>query len=181
MEELSPHLAGVAFSLAAVLLALLSPGPNILAIIGTSMAVGRKEGSALAIGVATGTFLWVSLTVAGFTAVIASYAQIMFLLKVAGGCYLIWLGYKSLRSAASRRDVHESAIRLHGGTWPYFRRGLIVQMTNPKAALAMIAIVSIGVHSDAPLWVGGVLILGATLLSLGTLLMPWRFRQRRWY
>lgn len=74
------------------------------------MAVGRGEGVAFALGVATGTFLWVSLTVAGFTALIASYSQFMFLLKIMGGCYLLWLGYKSPRSAASSRDVKEAAL-----------------------------------------------------------------------
>lgn len=39
-------------------------------------------------------------------------------------------------------------------------------MTNPKAALAMIAIVSIGVHANAPWWVGATLVIGITILSL---------------
>ena len=166
MNELSAHLAGILLSLSAVTLALLSPGPNILAVIGTSMAIGRREGVALALGVATGTFLWVSFTVAGFTAVIASYAQAMFVLKILGGCYLLWLGCKSLRSAATKRDVRESAVKLAGGSRAYFLRGVTVQMTNPKAALAMIAVVSIGVHANAPLWVGGAIVIGATILSV---------------
>ena len=166
MPELSPHPTGIFLSLTAVTLALMSPGPNILAVIGTSMAVGRREGIALAMGVAMGTFLWVSLTVAGFTAVVASYAEVMFVLKILGGCYLLWLGYKSLRSAASSRDVRELAVELPGGSRAYFLRGLTVQMTNPKAALAMIAIVSIGVHANAPLWVGIALVVGATALSV---------------
>ena len=39
-------------------------------------------------------------------------------------------------------------------------------MTNPKAALAMIAIVSIGVHASAPVWVGAAIVVGTSLLSL---------------
>ena len=39
-------------------------------------------------------------------------------------------------------------------------------MTNPKAALATLAIVSIGVNAGAPVWVGGSIVLGATLLSV---------------
>ena len=94
MFEISPHLSGILLSLTAVTLALMSPGPNILAVIGTSMEVGRREGVALALGVASGTFVWVSLTVLGFTAIIASYAKVMFILKILGGCYLLWLVYK---------------------------------------------------------------------------------------
>ena len=39
-------------------------------------------------------------------------------------------------------------------------------MTNPKAALAMIAIVSLGVHAGAPVWVGASIVIGTTTLSL---------------
>lgn len=162
----NPHFSGLILALSAIMLALSSPGPNILAVIGTSMSVGRREGIALALGVGGGTFLWVTLTVLGFTAVIASYAQLMFVLKILGGSYLLWLGYKSFKSAASNRSIAESAVYLEGGVRAYFQRGLTVQMTNPKAALAMIAIVSVGVHVNSPSWVAFSLIAGATVLSV---------------
>ena len=166
MTEFQEYLPGVLLSLSAVMLALMSPGPNIMAVIGTSMSVGRRQGIALALGVACGTFLWVSFAVLGFTAVISKYAIVMITLKVLGGAYLLWLGYKALRSASSKKDISANAIRL-SGSLAYFKRGLTVQMTNPKAALATLAIVSIGVHAGAPLWVGSSIVLGATLLSVG--------------
>jgi amino acid exporter len=42
----------------------------------------------------------------------------------------------------------------------------VVQMTNPKAALAWIAIISLGLHGDAPSWVGLVIALGTSILSV---------------
>ena len=166
MSEIQQYLPGVLLSLSAVMLALMSPGPNIMAVIGTSMGVGRKQGVSLACGVGFGTFLWVTLAVLGFTAIISKYAIVMFTLKVLGGAYLLWLGYKALRSASSPKDLNTKAVRLKAHS-AYFRRGLTVQMTNPKAALATLAIVSIGVHANAPVWVGGSIVLGATLLSIG--------------
>ena len=165
MTELQIYLPGVLLSLSAVMLALMSPGPNILAVIGTSMGVGRREGIALALGVGGGTFLWVSMAVLGFTALIAKYAVVMLALKILGGFYLLWLGYKALRSAASGKDPSVSLVALDGEL-AYFRRGLTVQMTNPKAALATLAIVSIGVSANAPLWVGASIVIGASLLSI---------------
>ena len=166
METFSPYLPGIFLAYTAVLLALMSPGPNVLAIIGTSMGIGRREGIALAAGVGCGTFLWVSLTVIGFTAAIAAYAMVMVALKILGGGYLLWLGYRALRSAASTRDVRTTVVALDGRWRSYFLRGLSVQMTNPKAALAMLAIVSLGVHEGAPAWVGMAIVLGTTALSL---------------
>ena len=40
-------------------------------------------------------------------------------------------------------------------------------MTNPKAALAWIAIISLGLKQGAPLWVGAVIVLGTFALSIG--------------
>ena len=39
-------------------------------------------------------------------------------------------------------------------------------MTNPKAALAWIAIISLGLQADAPLWVGVVMVIGTGALSI---------------
>src|SRR5215468_145772 len=166
MDSIPAYLPGILLAYSAVMLALMSPGPNILAVIGTSMGVGRRQGVALALGVACGTFLWVSLTVIGFTAIISSYAAVMVVLKTLGGFYLLWLGYKALRSAATAKDVRTSVVAVNGTWASYFWRGLSVQMTNPKAALAMIAIVSLGVHTGAPAWVGALIVVGTSLLSL---------------
>ena len=46
------------------------------------------------------------------------------------------------------------------------KRGYIIQMTNPKAALAWIAIISLGLTQDAPIWVGFVIVLGTFILSI---------------
>ena len=43
----------------------ISIGPNIPAIIGTSMERGRKRGASIALGVGTGSGIWVPLTVTG--------------------------------------------------------------------------------------------------------------------
>ena len=47
----------------------------------------------------------------------------------------------------------------------YFLRGLTVQMTNPKALLAWIAIMSLGLQADAPLIVAVVIVIGTTTFS----------------
>ncbi len=167
MENMSPYLAGIVLSYGAFLMAIASPGPNVLAVIGTSMAVNRRCGMALAMGVATGTLTWAMLTAIGLSALLATYASAIFAIKVFGGLYLLWLAYKSFRSAASAHDI--DANELAGGrrtTWGHARRGYIIQMTNPKAALAWIAIISLGLAPGAPLWVAGAIVGGTFILSV---------------
>ncbi len=56
------HLSQSGFAFAAFSIGMFSPGPNILSIIGTSMAVSRRAGVAQAPGISTGSFLRTQIT-----------------------------------------------------------------------------------------------------------------------
>jgi threonine/homoserine/homoserine lactone efflux protein len=167
MNDLSTYLPGILMAYTAFLLGIASPGPNVLAVIGTSMSIGRTSGVALAVGVAAGSLCWAVLTVLGLSALLSTYATALTVIKIGGGVYLLWLAYKAFRSAASARDIEAKELagerRTPAG---YFMRGLTIQMTNPKAALAWIAIVSLGLQHEAPALVGVVIVSGTSLLSL---------------
>ena len=160
---MSGELTSLFLALGVFAIGFVSIGPNILAIIGTSMERGRAQGVALALGIGVGSGCWAVLTVAGLTALIASYAEAVLLLKALGAAYLLWWAYKAFRSAA-RADAPVAAMPAPGGN--LFLRGLAIQLTNPKAALHWIAIVGIGLGADAPLWVGLALIVSATTISI---------------
>jgi len=167
MSEIAIYLPGILLAYSAFLLSIMSPGPNVLAVIGTAMGVDRKSGVALALGVATGSFCWAVLTAIGLAAVIATVAWALTAIKIVGGLYLLWLAWKSLRQASSARDIE--AVALAGGPrrpLAYATRGVIIQMTNPKAALAWIAIISLGLQPGAPGWVALVIVAGTSALSL---------------
>lgn len=167
MDIISVYLPGIILAYSAFLLAIASPGPNILAVIGTSMSVGRASGIALAFGVACGSFTWAVLTVAGLSALLAAYSSALLMIKIFGGFYLLWLAYKSFKSAASAHDVEAKPLK-GGDRTPmgYLARGYIIQMTNPKAALAWIAIISLGLKQGAPVWVGLAIVVGTFILSI---------------
>lgn len=160
---MSGDLASLALALGIFSLGFVSIGPNILAIIGTSMQRGRQHGMALALGVGTGSGIWATLTVAGLTALVSAYAWTITALKIFGALYLLWLAFRAFRSAAAREA--DMTARAAGGQ-NLFLRGLAIQMTNPKAALHWIAIVGIGLGPGAPLWLGVTLIVSATAMSL---------------
>lgn len=167
MDAVTAYWPGFALAYGTFLLSIMSPGPNILAIMGTSMSVGRKAGAALAMGVATGSFCWAVLAATGLTALLATYAEALIVIKVVGGAFLLWLAWKAFKAAASRHDI--SAQNLDGPSKSYaryFLHGLVVQMTNPKAALAWIAIVSLGLGPNAPAWVAAFIVAGTTIFSI---------------
>ena len=160
---MSPEISSLFLALGIFSVGFISIGPNILAIIGTSMERGQDAGVKLALGVGSGSAVWATCTVAGLTALITAYAGIVTLLKIFGAAYLLWLAYKAFRSAATPAHFHKP--KAARGKNLYLQ-GIAIQLTNPKAALQWIAIVGIGLGNDTPLWVGFALIFIATTLSL---------------
>jgi len=167
MDQFYTYLPGIILAYSAFLLGVSSPGPNVLAVIGTSMGVSRKAGISLALGVASGSFTWAMLTALGLSALLATYAAAITVIKIVGGLYLLWLAYKAFKSAASAHEI--KARTLDGQTRTflgYALRGYIIQMTNPKAALTWVAIIALGLQPGAPLWVAAVIVLGTFMLSI---------------
>lgn len=160
---MSDELSGLLLALGIFSVGFVSIGPNILAIIGTSMQRGRQDGTRLALGVGSGSAIWATLTVGGLTSLINAYAEAIVLLKIFGALYLLWLAWKAFRSAV-RTDSNVQPEAARGRN--LFAHGLLIQMTNPKAALQWIAIVGLGLGADAPLWVGMTLIATTTFLSV---------------
>ena len=145
---------------------LFSPGPNILAIVGTSMSVSRRSGVLLACGISTGSFVWASLAVSGVTAMMAAYAPVTVFLKICGGLYLLWLafGYAGKSSSLPSGGIPSGTDSPHNRI-RWYLRGLAVQLTNAKAILSWLALVAIVADSNAPLWVSAAMVLGCTSLA----------------
>ncbi len=167
MVQFNEYMPGILLLYAAFGLGLVTPGPNILAVIGTSMSVNRKSGVALAAGVAGGTFLWATLAVMGVAALFATFASALFVLKIVGGLYLLWLAYKIFRSAASTDALEITSLQIaNRGPLGYVARGVIIQMSNPKAALAWLAILPLCIDNGAPPWVWMAVVIGTTTMSV---------------
>ncbi|NNE21457.1 MAG: LysE family translocator [Rhizobiales bacterium] len=131
-------------------LMIISPGPNNMAVIATTVAYGRPAGTAVAFGISSGSFTWAVLTAAGLSAILAQTAGALMVIKIAGGLYLLWLAIKSLRAAVQGPGEINKAGPGHAeNSRSHYLRGYILQMTNPKAALTWIAIISVGLNANA--------------------------------
>ncbi|MHA7776766.1 LysE family translocator [Roseibium sp. M-1] len=158
--------SGLLLAWSAYGLGILSPGPNVLAVMGTSMEDGRRAGLTLAAGMVGGTLVWGTMTLLGLTALLAVYASALTVIKFAGAAYLLFLAWKSFRSAL--RSMPDQAARavMPGSTRHFFGRGLAIQLGNPKAALTWIAIMSLALRDGAPVWTGPAVVAGCLAISL---------------
>ena len=169
VADISHYLPGILLSYLALLVGLISPGPALLGLMGVSLDRGRLAGQSFALGIGTGSFSIGLLTLTGLSAVLAAYADAMTVIRIFGGLYLLWMSYKAFRTAFCKRapvsandDVPPSDPISRKG---YYVRGLALHLTNPKAILTWIAIISIGFAPDAPLWVGAAIVLGCGTIS----------------
>ncbi|MFD1881608.1 LysE family translocator [Paracoccus pacificus] len=159
------HLHHLTLVFAAYLIAVASPGPSTMAIMGTAMNQGRASAVALALGVVTGSMFWALLAATGISTVLTAYAQAIFAIKIAGGLYLLYLAWKSARAALSAEPGPGKPAPRAGSTTLY-RRGLMLHLSNPKAILGWIAIMSLGLRTDAPPYTTLVIIAGCAVLGL---------------
>jgi len=118
----------LAYALALVL-AVATPGPAMVALMARSVARGARAGLRMALGIAVADVVLGALTLLGLAALLASYAWLLIVLKYAGAAYLLWLGFKMWRSPPTQ-DAAGPPRR--GGD---FGAGLAVGLSNPKAML----------------------------------------------
>lgn len=125
-----------------------SPGPSNLAIMSLAMGSGRKAAFGFALGVMSGSFSWALLATLGLSALLATYSQLLIAIRIAGGLYLLWLAWKSARSALTPHKPMTGAARTPEPFRRLYVRGLLLHLTNPKAILVWLSIVSLAVPSS---------------------------------
>ncbi|MEC7965613.1 MAG: LysE family transporter, partial [Pseudomonadota bacterium] len=114
--------------LATQLLALISPGPAIMAIMQQSFAHGRGVGLRFGLGLALAATLWAAFAFAGLSLVFAALPWLFTALKLLGAAYLIWMALQIWRGA-DRPVTTEGRKRLLG-----LPGGVLTNLANPKAA-----------------------------------------------
>ena len=128
--------------LGAGIIASASPGPATLGIAGTSMRHGRHAGLSLSAGIMAGSYIWSATAAFGVGAILLAHVWVLETVRYCGGAYLIWLAFRSLRSA-----MVPGAGRMTDMPAPHghFMAGLALHITNPKPILFFGTLFSIGV------------------------------------
>ncbi|MDH3606531.1 MAG: LysE family translocator [Acidimicrobiia bacterium] len=135
-------LALVATAAGIHLLAVMSPGPNFVVISRNSLAYSRRSGMFTTLGVTSGVFILLALGFVGITALIAQSETAYNAVRFAGAAYLVVIGVRSLMEASrSRVSASQESVRLPDGLGARasFRMGFITALTNPKAAVYLLA------------------------------------------
>jgi threonine/homoserine/homoserine lactone efflux protein len=166
MDALPTLLTVVSMHVAAVM----SPGPNFLLSVKHGASHSRPIALLTTAGIATGTFLHVTLGLLGLSVVVRRSVGLYLALKYAAAGYLFYLGVTALRSAM-RREIPSftgDATRRQNGQLSARRAyvmGLLTNATNPKAFVYFLALFTSVVLPDTPLPVRATLVFVLPLVS----------------
>jgi threonine/homoserine/homoserine lactone efflux protein len=131
-----------------------SPGPRFVFVARTTVARGRRDGLAAALGMGIGGLFFAILAFVGLTAVIAQLGSVYLGFKVLGGVYLLYLAYRLWRASAEQRDDLSSPGVASAGAQPKrsFLLGMGTQLSNPKTAVFYASVFATFLPPTYPGW-----------------------------
>lgn len=129
----------------------LSPGAGAIASMSSGLRYGFWRGYWNALGLQVALVVQIAIVAAGLGAVLAASDMAFTLIKWFGVAYLVYLGVKQWRALPT--DLSEdSAIRPIGKPLALIARGFLVNISNPKALVFMLAILPQFIDPNAPLF-----------------------------
>ena len=161
----------------------IAPGPDNLFVLTQSATHGARAGFSVILGLCTGVAVQTCLLVAGVSALIAASPTAFFVMQCLGAAYLLYLAYKSFQVRAGtivdeNRETKDESGMVNAGAIPSGRklylRGIIMNLTNPKAVLFLLSFIPPAVKMDRPIHpslqiaILGLEFIVATLIVFGT-------------
>ena len=147
------------FLIAAVLISV-SPGAGAVNTMSNGVRFGVKRSLPAILGLQLGYGAQIVLVGAGLGALVASSATLLTVIKWIGVAYLIWLGIQKWREPVlAAEDNEQSDISPRRQFW----NAALVNVTNPKATVFLIALFPQFLVADAPH--------GPQLVTMGTTLI----------
>lgn len=124
----------IAFAVASIVLAF-APGPDNIFVLTQSAMNGARAGVAVTFGLATGLIVHTAAVVLGLAALIQVSPVAFFALKLVGAGYLLYLAWGAFRAKPEAMEGENQKLSASG----YYRRGIIMNATNPKVSIFFLA------------------------------------------
>lgn len=125
----------LAFCAASLLLAA-APGPDNLFVLAQSALYGIKAGLLVVVGLCLGLCVQTLCAALGLAAVVAALPPLFWAIKLAGAAYLLYLAWMAFRHARDENKMQQASAK---SGLALVRRGLIMNITNPKVQIFFLA------------------------------------------
>ena len=170
-----PRLPDVSWSLwltlvAAGALISLTPGAGAINTMANSLGSGWTRSIWGILGQQVALLAHIVIVAAGVGVLVAGSPALFSIIRYAGAAYLIYLGVRQFRSRAKASTIGEARTE---PARSMFRRGLLVNLTNPKAVVFFLAFMPQFIVTDRPL-LPQYAVLAATVVVIDVVVM-WFF------
>ena len=152
---MDPVWLNIASVLIVFTLAIVSPGPNFIMVVNTSLSDSRRAGVYTSLGVATGSGLFALAGMLGLILVINSLPHFAVFVRIIGGSYLAWLGFNMIRTSRKQPQHNtETSTESTPALKPLaaYRTGLLTNLSNPKAWAFYFSLFTLVMTPDTPFW-----------------------------
>ncbi len=123
------------------MLGVMSPGPDFALISRNSLVYSRRTGILTALGLALGILTHLTYTIVGIGVLIAQSIVLFTIIKFLGAGYLIYIGYKSLRSKKREAVTEITEVpKPDLSAWQAIRNGYLTNILNPKVTLFFLSV-----------------------------------------
>lgn len=147
----------------------LTPGAGAINTMSNSLAEGWRRSVWGILGQQLALIVHIGIVAAGIGLLVARSPVLFAIIRYAGAAYLAYLGIRMMLARVSEPDPGDGA-RAPESRWSMFRRGMWVNLLNPKAIVFFLAFIPSFIDlSRAPL--PQYLILIATVLAVDILVM----------
>jgi threonine/homoserine/homoserine lactone efflux protein len=125
----NPNLVALLTIAGAIAIGAISPGPSFVMVAQTALSTTPHNGRVAALGIGCGGLVFATTATMGLGATLAYAGPVFLALKVAGGCYLLYLGVRLWKSSATGHSAESATVP----TRRTFVTALLTQLSNPKA------------------------------------------------
>ncbi len=145
----------------------ISPGPNFLITAQSAARHGRRSGLLVSAGIGLGTLIWAGGSLAGLALLFQTAGWLYTAVKLAGGAYLVVIGFTMLRAALRPAQAAASPLVVAPSAHRAFRMGLLTDLANPKAAAFFASLFAVAVPPTAPLAAQITIVVTVTAMAWG--------------
>ena len=131
----------IAFTIVAMAMTMV-PGADTMLVVRNVLRGGRRDGFVTVTGICSGLYVHALLSALGVSVILTQSAAAFTVMKIAGACYLVWLGLQSLRGAARKTPAQPVDAVSRAVVTPArcFREGFLTNVLNPKVAVFYLAL-----------------------------------------
>jgi len=155
---------GAIFVLAAL------PGPDMMFIVARSVAHGRRAGAVSVLGITTALFGHTLIVALGLSALLRAAPAAFTVIRVAGACYLVYLGIEALRASRRTDPATAEVGQDRAASLPrLYVQGFTSGLLNPKTTLFFAALLPQFVEPASRKLLVPYLLLGSLVAAIGGL------------